>query len=144
MRTDSPTLSLEAIEEAKNVITKQFGETFFQQRQFKSKSASAQEAHEAIRPTDLSVEVINGSELEQKTYNLIRNRVLASQMSDAKLSNTIITILSEQDIFTAKGVVITFDGFLKISKSPSKDTILPNFKIGDIITPANITAQENI
>lgn len=92
MRTDSVNLSGQAIASAKDYITSQFGAQYSQVRQFKTKSASAQEAHEAIRPTDMRLEKASSNEYDQKLYNLIRQRTLASQMAPAKLENTTITI----------------------------------------------------
>ena len=92
MRTDSVTLSGQAISAATEYIKTKFGSEYSQVRAFKTKSASAQEAHEAIRPTNMTLERASSNEYDQKLYNLIRNRTLASQMSPAKLEKTVITI----------------------------------------------------
>ncbi|PJC29993.1 type I DNA topoisomerase, partial [Candidatus Saccharibacteria bacterium CG_4_9_14_0_2_um_filter_41_9] len=116
MRTDSVTLSGQAIAMAADYIKSQFGEQYSTVRAFKTKSASAQEAHEAIRPTNMRLERGSSNEYEQKLYDLIRRRTLASQMSPAKLEKTVITIAisSGKNVFEAKGEVIIFDGFLKV------------------------------
>jgi DNA topoisomerase-1 len=128
MRTDSVNLSGQAIAAAKDFITSKFGAEYSTVRQFKTKNSSAQEAHEAIRPTDMSLEKGSGNEYDQKLYNLIRTRALASQMAPAKLERTTatITISSSKLVFEAKGEVIIFDGFLKVYGGGKKDPdILP-------------------
>ncbi len=116
MRTDSVNLSDFALESAENQINKEYGKKYSHKRQFKTKSKSAQEAHEAIRPTDFSKEKVAGSKEEKALYDLIWKRAIASQMSDADIERTIIKIgLSNSDQqFTAKGEVVKFDGFLKV------------------------------
>jgi len=151
MRTDSVNLSGQAIAAAADYIKSAFGEQYSQVRTFKTKSASAQEAHEAIRPTDMRLEKGSSNEYDQKLYNLIRNRTLASQMAPAKLEKTTVTIsiktaegnVASQRlqgegevleftsktraegraplIFEAKGEVIIFDGFLKVYGGSKKD-----------------------
>ena len=142
MRTDSVNLSGQAIASAKDFITAAYGPEYSQVRQFKTKNSSAQEAHEAIRPTDMRLEKGSSSEYDQKLYTLIRNRTLASQMAPAKLEKTTVTISisTNSDVFEAKGEVIIFDGFLKVYGAGKKDPdILPAFATGD--TPALITAE---
>lgn len=134
MRTDSVNLSGQAIATAKDFITRTFGPEYSQVRQFKTKSASAQEAHEAIRPTDMSLEKGSSSEYDQKIYNLIRTRTLASQMAPAKLERTTVTIdiSTSNEALEAKGEVIIFDGFLKVYGASKKDPeILPAMKAND-------------
>jgi len=134
MRTDSVNLSGQAIAAAASYIKSTFGEEYSQVRQFKTKNASAQEAHEAIRPTDMAVEKASSNEYDQKLYDLIRRRTLASQMSPAKLEKTTVTITisSRQEVFEAKGEVIVFDGFLKVYGGSKKDAdILPAMSSGD-------------
>lgn len=134
MRTDSTVLSGQAIAAAADYIKRTFGENYSQVRQFKTKSASAQEAHEAIRPTDMSVEKGSSNDYDQKLYDLIRRRTLASQMAPAKLEKTTVTItISTSKLsFEAKGEVIIFDGFLKVYGSSKKDPdILPALASGD-------------
>ena len=107
---------------------------YSQVRNFKTKSAGAQEAHEAIRPTDMSLEQATSDEYAQKLYSLIRNRTLASQMTPAELEKTVITIdiSTTEEKFEAKGEVIIFDGFLKVYGGGKKDPeILPEVNSGD-------------
>jgi len=134
MRTDSVNLSGQAIAAAKDFITSAFGPEYSQVRQFKTKNASAQEAHEAIRPTDMALEKGSGSEYDQKIYNLIRTRALASQMAPAKLERTTVTIdiSTAKETFEAKGEVIIFPGFLKVYGASKKDPeILPAMQAND-------------
>src|SRR5690606_35461288 len=114
MRTDSVNLSQEAINGAKSQIISEFGEAYSNPRNYTTKSASAQEAHEAIRPTDFSVKSIGDAQLN-KLYQLIYRRTLASQMSNAKIERTVIQIGNSklQYQFEAQGEVIIFEGFLK-------------------------------
>ncbi len=145
MRTDSVNLSGQAITAAAAYIKDAFGEQYSQIRKFKTKSSSAQEAHEAIRPTDMRVEKGSSNEYDQKLYNLIRNRTLASQMAPAKLEKTTITIaISTSDKkFEAKGEVIIFDGFLRVYGGGKKeDDILPPVKSGDTLAIASANAKQ--
>ncbi len=133
MRTDSFNLSKQAMASAAAYIEKTYGKEYVQVRAFKTKSANAQEAHEAIRPTDMSLEVASGDSYDQKLYDLIRRRTLASQMSPAKLEKTEITIdvsAAKQDL-VAKGEVIVFPGFLAVYGGGKDDTLLPNISSGD-------------
>ena len=143
MRTDSVNLSGQAIAAATDYITKTFGAEYSAVRKFKTKAAGAQEAHEAIRPTDMSVEKASSSEYDQKLYDLIRRRTLASQMAPAKLENTTVTITisTGKEVFTAKGQVITFDGFLRVYGA-SKDETLPALATHDEVMPNDITARQ--
>lgn len=137
MRTDSVSLSSQAVAASADFIKRLYGADYSQPRKFKTKSVSAQEAHEAIRPTDVTREAVSGNEYEQKLYDLIRRRTLASQMAPAKLENTTVTItiagqtsssaLTNSTAFEAKGQVILFDGFLRVYGS-SKEEILPPLK----------------
>ena len=145
MRTDSVNLGGEAIAAAASYIKSTFGEEYSQVRTFKTKSASAQEAHEAIRPTNMSLERGSSNEYDQKLYNLIRNRTLASQMAPAKLEKTVvkIAISSNNEIFEAKGEVIIFDGFLKVYGGSKKDAdILPAVKSGDTLALQSASARQ--
>ena len=145
MRTDSVNLGGEAIAAAASYIKNTFGEEYSQVRTFKTKSASAQEAHEAIRPTNMSLERGSSNEYDQKLYNLIRNRTLASQMAPAKLEKTVvkIAISSNNEIFEAKGEVIIFDGFLKVYGGSKKDAdILPAVKSGDTLALQSASARQ--
>jgi DNA topoisomerase-1 len=134
MRTDSVNLSGQAIAAAKDYITSTFGPEYSQVRQFKTKSSNAQEAHEAIRPTDMAAVKGSSNEYDQKLYTLIRNRTLASQMASAKLEKTTVTIAisTGKYVFEAKGEVIIFDGFMKVYGASKKDAdILPALASGD-------------
>ena len=146
MRTDSVNLSGQAIAASADYIKRLYGPEFSQVRKFKTKSAGAQEAHEAIRPTDVTREQVSGTEYEQKLYDLIRRRTLASQMAPAKLENTTITIAisghsDAKLVFEAKGQVITFEGFLKVYGS-SKEEILPPLKTGEQLSQSQVTARQ--
>jgi len=145
MRTDSNTLSGQAIAAAADYIKSAFGEEYSQVRQFKTKSSSAQEAHEAIRPTDMSAERGSSNEYDQKLYDLIRRRTLASQMAAAKLEKTVVTItISTSDkTFEAKGEVIIFPGFLKVYGAGKKDPdILPAMSTGDFLQLEHADARQ--
>ena len=145
MRTDSVNLSGQAITAAKDYITSRFGVEYSTVRQFKTKNASAQEAHEAIRPTDMSVEKGSSNEYDQKLYDLIRNRALASQMAPAKLEKTTVTVAisGQKKVFEAKGEVIIFPGFLKIYGSGKKDPdILPAVASGDTLDLSSVLAKQ--
>ena len=145
MRTDSVSLSGQAIAAATDYIKKAYGAEYSQVRTFKTKNVSAQEAHEAIRPTDMSLEYASSNEYDQKLYNLIRSRTLASQMSPAKLEKTVVTIkisLSDK-VFEAKGEVIIFDGFLKVYGGSKKDAeILPAVSSGDALDLSVASARQ--
>ena len=151
MRTDSVNLSQEAINAAKSQILKEFGEEYSQPRNYVTKSASAQEAHEAIRPTDFGVKSIGDAQLN-KLYQLIYKRTLASQMANAKLEKTVIEIGNPElpQHFEAQGEVIVFDGFLRaygIYKNEDEeqedgDKILPKVSVGEALVYKKITAVE--
>ena len=151
MRTDSVNLSQEAINAAKSQILKEFGKEYSQPRNYVTKSASAQEAHEAIRPTDFGVKSIGDAQLN-KLYQLIYKRTLASQMANAKLEKTIIEIGNPElpQHFEAQGEVIVFDGFLRaygIYKNEDEeqedgDKILPKVNVGEALAYKKITAVE--
>ncbi|GGP04100.1 DNA topoisomerase 1 [Cloacibacterium rupense] len=151
MRTDSVNLSQEAINSAKDFIEKEFGAVYSSPRNYTTKSSSAQEAHEAIRPTDFSVKSIGDAQLN-KLYQLIYKRTLASQMANAKIEKTVIEIGNSAlpSHFEAQGEVIVFDGFLKvygITKTDEDDEennekLLPKVKIGEVLSYKKITATE--
>lgn len=151
MRTDSVNLSQEAINSAKDFIEKEFGAAYSSPRNYTTKSSSAQEAHEAIRPTDFSVKSIDDAQLN-KLYQLIYKRTLASQMANAKIEKTVIEIGNSAlpSHFEAQGEVIIFDGFLKvygITKTDEDDEennekLLPKVKIGEVLSYKKITATE--
>lgn len=146
MRTDSVNLSGQAIAQVADYVKSAFGEQYHQVRQFKTRSASAQEAHEAIRPTNIAVEKGSSNEYDQKLYDLIRRRTLASQMAPAKLEKTVVTIrISKADgmHFEAKGEVIIFDGFLKVYGTSKKDgDILPAVASGDQLALEQASARQ--
>ena len=145
MRTDSVNLGGEALATAANYIKSTFGEEYSQVRKFKTKAAGAQEAHEAIRPTDMSAERGSSNEYDQKLYTLIRNRTLASQMAPAKLEKTVVTIAisTAKEVFEAKGEVIIFDGFLRVYGGSKKDAdILPAVASGDHLQLESAAAKQ--
>lgn len=145
MRTDSVNLADQALGALTNYIKSEFGEEYHQFRKYKSKTANAQEAHEAIRPTDIRVEKGSTSEYDQKIYDLIRRRTLASQMAPAKLEKTTITVAisTSEHKFEAKGEVIIFDGFLKVYGGSKKDPeILPPLKTGDELQLNSASARQ--
>lgn len=115
MRTDSVSLSETAIEGINSAVVSQYGDKYYQHRVFKNKNESAQEAHEAIRPTDMNVSAAGDADT-QRLYDLIWKRTMASQMADAQLERTIakIGISSAEEVLTATGEVLRFDGFLKV------------------------------
>jgi len=151
MRTDSVNLSATAIDAARNTIIGEFGEKYHQPRQYKTKTKGAQEAHEAIRPTYIDKHKISGNSAEQRLYELIWKRTIASQMSDALLEKTTATIdISNSEYkFIAAGEVIIFDGFLKVymestdddSEEGGKD-LLPPMKAGQVLQVKEIMANE--
>ena len=144
MRTDSVNLSSFAIASSADFIKKKFGEKYHKARKFATKSAGAQEAHEAIRPTGIENEKVSTSQDLQKIYTLIRNRTLASQMAPAQIEKTTVKIeVSNQEYyFEAKGEVVVFDGFLKVYLSSKKDEFLPELANGDNLNFNEIIAKE--
>lgn len=145
MRTDSVNLSGQAIAQMSDYIKATYGQEYHQVRKFKTKSSSAQEAHEAIRPTNVRNERVSSDEYNQKLYDLIRRRTLASQMAPAKLEKTTVTITisTSQEVFEAKGEVIVFDGFLKVYGGSKKAAgILPAVKAQDILAMQTAQARQ--
>lgn len=145
MRTDSITLSQQILAQASAFIKEKYGDEYSEVRNFKTKSASAQEAHEAIRPTNLALEKASSNEYDQKLYDLIRRRTLASQMKSAKIEKTTITIdiSNNKSKFEAKGEVILFDGFLKVYGTNKFETeTLPRVNSGDNLDVAIINAKQ--
>ncbi|GIV45382.1 MAG: DNA topoisomerase 1 [Ignavibacterium sp.] len=132
MRTDSVNLSDFALDAAEQTIKKDFGKEYHHKRTYQTKSANAQEAHEAIRPTDFSRETISGSKDEKALYELIWKRAIASQMSDAEIERTTVKIKGSKldDLFTAKGEVILFDGFLKVYLEDTDEENIENGEEG--------------
>ena len=151
MRTDSVNLSDMAIGMAKNVIAQEFGAQYSQIRRYKTKSKGAQEAHEAIRPTYLDKSEVTGTAQEKRLYELIWKRTVASQMSDAQLEKTTVTIdiSTAPEKFIATGEVIKFDGFLKLyiesqddENEEEKGALLPPITTGQSLAAEEITATQ--
>jgi len=151
MRTDSINLSEFAISKAKDTIEKNYGKEYSNVRQYTTKSSSAQEAHEAIRPTDFNVQNAGDDDSQKRLYQLIWKRAIASQMSSAELERTTIDIENNKnsEIFKAKGEVIKFDGFLKVYLESTDDEeaeedsgLLPKVKVGEELEADKITATQ--
>lgn len=144
MRTDSTNLSQQAIKSAAGVIIDKWGKEFHKSRQFTTKSASAQEAHEAIRPTNFNNFKAGSGTYEQKLYSLIHSRALASQMAPAKIERTTINISTKphQHKLIAKGEVIVFKGFLEAYYGKNDDKILPKLVVGDNLNLISATAKQ--
>jgi DNA topoisomerase I len=151
MRTDSLNMSEEALQGASNAIKNSFGDKYHHRRVFKTKSQGAQEAHEAIRPTDFSVQKTGGDAGEQRLYELIWKRAIASQMSDAELEKTtaVIDISTTDATLQAQGEVVKFDGFLRVyieSKDEEEDEeqsgMLPPLTVGQILNLNHMLARE--
>lgn len=144
MRTDSTNLSSLAIDAAKTYITQTFGDKYLETRQYKTKSRSAQEAHEAIRPTDFKRTSAGEDSQQKKLYELIWRRTLASQMASASTEKTdvIIDIDNRPEKFKANGEIVVFDGFLKAYGSTKQDKILPPLKKGQKLELTSALAQE--
>ncbi|MCF7905576.1 type I DNA topoisomerase [Candidatus Gracilibacteria bacterium] len=153
MRTDSVNLSNQALSQAAKEIEKKFGKKYVQTRKYKTKSAGAQEAHEAIRPTNLSQDTISGDSGQERLYNLIWKRTIASQMAEAELERTTATIkISTTDrTLSAQGEVIKFDGFLKVyfestdddsGTNPLEDKMLPPIKVGQELKLDHMQARQ--
>ncbi|MEN1785551.1 MAG: type I DNA topoisomerase [Bacteroidota bacterium] len=151
MRTDSTNLSQEALNAAKSAIVSNYGERYSTVRNFTGKSKGAQEAHEAIRPTDMTLQSPSLERDQAKLYELIWKRTLASQMSDAQLERTKVGIQASthDETFTANGEVVTFDGFLKVylegvdeEDAVEQEGMLPAMKIGDALSNNFISATE--
>lgn len=158
MRTDSVNLSEIALEKAKEVVTKMYGAKYVNIRHYKTKSKGAQEAHEAIRPTYLEKNSVDGERDEQRLYDLIWKRTVASQMAEAELEKTtaVIVISGASETFVAQGEVIKFDGFLAVymesqdeeeeedaeDGKEKKDAMLPALKTGQTLNAVSITAMQ--
>ncbi len=152
MRTDSINLSQEAIEGASREISRSYGDNFVQTRQYKTKSESAQEAHEAIRPTDFSTKEVTGDRNEQRLYELIWKRAIASQMADAQIERTTATIdiSTVPQVLIATGEVIKFEGFLKVYIESTDDEdqdeesrgMLPPLKEGQVLHLNQMSARQ--
>ncbi|MCF4100128.1 type I DNA topoisomerase [Gillisia sp. M10.2A] len=150
MRTDSVNLSDDARKGAKDEILKAYGDKYAKSRQFKGKAKGAQEAHEAIRPTNFENHTVNADRDEQRLYELIWKRAIASQMSDAQLERTNVKIEANNHDkqFTANGEVLKFDGFLKVYLEGSDDEeeeqegMLPALRVNEALENKYITATE--
>ncbi|MBL6603658.1 MAG: type I DNA topoisomerase [Cryomorphaceae bacterium] len=151
MRTDSVTISKEAKSSILSVIESKYGNSYVNPRNYKNKNKSAQEAHEAVRPTDISVEDISSDYDQQRLYELIWRRTISSQMSDAQIERTVVNINSNSfnEIFIARGEVIKFDGFLRIYNEGTDDEfqeeedILPQLNINENLDLINIISRES-
>lgn len=150
MRTDSTNLSALALGTAKKFITENYGPEYSKTRQFKTHSKGAQEAHEAIRPTFIDNTGIEGTAQEQKLYNLIWKRTVASQMADAKVLNTTLKVASDKraEKFSAQATQVLFDGFLKLyiegtdsQEAEEEETMLPDLQTGAAMEEKGIKAE---
>lgn len=150
MRTDSTNLSTLALGAAKKFITENFGPEYSKTRQFKTHSKGAQEAHEAIRPTYIENTEIEGTAQEQKLYNLIWKRTVASQMADAKVLNTTLKVASDKrpEKFNAQATQVLFDGFLKLyiegtdnQEAEEEEVMLPDLQVGTKMEEKGIDAE---
>lgn len=152
MRTDSVNLSETAMEQANKAINQNYGAKYYNPRHYKNKSKGAQEAHEAIRPTYIDRTVIDGERNEQRLYDLIWKRTIASQMSDAELEKTTakVKVSGASELFVAQGEVLKFDGFLKVymegtdeeNTDEENSSMLPPMKVGEKLESQEITATQ--
>jgi len=150
MRTDSVNLSPEALSAAKQEIVKSYGEAYSKTRQYTSHSKGAQEAHEAIRPTDMAAHTVRAEADQVRLYELIWKRTIASQMSDASLERTQVKVnaSTHKEPFIGSGEVIVFDGFLKVylegkdDEEEEDEGMLPAMKVGESLTSKHITATQ--
>ncbi len=152
MRTDSVNLSEEALRAAGEVIGKAFGKKYHQIRRYKSRSKGAQEAHEAIRPTDLNRTEAGSDAGQKRLYELVRKRTIASQMAAAELERTSLQIKNDKNAerFTAKGEVIRFDGFLRVyaaqrdADESAQKALLPKVSVGERLCAKEIRAAQKL
>ena len=152
MRTDSVNLSEQAIAAAESAVTEQYGARYCKARRYASKSKGAQEAHEAIRPTDFMVRSAGADRDAERLYDLISKRTLASQMADAELEKTVVDIAisgHSDESLTAQGEVILFDGFLKVymegrdeEDGDEQEGLLPDMKQGEALQLQEMTATQ--
>ncbi|MDR0566959.1 MAG: type I DNA topoisomerase [Prevotellaceae bacterium] len=151
MRTDSVNLSEQALGAAREAITEMYGEKYLHTRRYTTQSKGAQEAHEAIRPSYMKNQTVDASPQEKRLYELIWKRTIASQMSDASLERTIVTIgvSGTAEKFVATGEVMLFDGFLKVYMESQDDEsdadsagLLPAMRVGQILEPEKIVATQ--
>ena len=151
MRTDSVTISEEAKSSILSKIESKYGDSYVNLRNYKNKNKSAQEAHEAVRPTDISVEDISSDYDQQRLYQLIWRRTISSQMSDAQIERTVVNINSNSfdEIFIARGEVIKFDGFLRVYNEGTDDETqeekgtLPQLNVNENLDLINIISRES-
>ena len=150
MRTDSVNLSQEALNQAKEAIISNYGEEYSKPRNYSTKAKGAQEAHEAIRPTNIANSEVNVDYDQNRLYDLIWKRTIASQMSDAKLERTTVKISNDKNkkVFSANGEIIRFDGFLKVYlegtdfDEEEQAGMLPDLKVKDVVEAEMITATQ--
>lgn len=155
MRTDSVNLSDLALSTTKKEVEKEFGKEYVKVRKFQTKTKGAQEAHEAIRPSYVDKKTIKGTAQEQKLYELIWKRTVASQMADAELERTTVTVgisNNSQDKFYVNGEVVRFDGFLRVymessdeeNQDENADTLIPPLKLNESLNLSEVTATERL
>lgn len=152
MRTDSTNLSNLCLGACGNVIKEQMGEAYHQFRRYHTNAKGAQEAHEAIRPTDMQRDMAGATQQEKRLYNLIWKRTIACQMADAQLEKTVvsISISNRAETFVATGEVVKFDGFLRVyresndseAEQDAEGKLLPPMKEGEVLTAQEIVAQQ--
>ncbi len=144
MRTDSVNLSDEALESSKSTIINNFGNDYYKRRVYKTKSDSAQEAHEAVRPTNFNNDNAGKNDTEKKLYNLIWRRTLASQMSEAQFERTVVSISNgKTETFKSSGEVMVFDGFLKLYNEKTENTkLLPKLEKNSALSCIEILCKE--
>lgn len=144
MRTDSTTLSSLAINAAESYIKKTFGDSYYQQRQYQTKTQGAQEAHEAIRPTEVNTLEAGSDRAQQKLYQLIWQRAVASQMAPAAIDRTEvqISISTRPEQLMAKGEILTFEGFFKVYGGGKDDLLLPPLKQGQNLDLQSMAAKQ--
>jgi DNA topoisomerase-1 len=144
MRTDSTILSQLATDQIKDLVTKEYGAKYHQFRQYKTKSAGAQEAHEAIRPTSASRKTAGADDSQKRLYELIWRRAIASQMSSAQIERTevVFNISTQPQTFLAKGEILLFDGFMKVYGGGKDDVILPQLKVKEELKVNQVVATE--
>ncbi len=154
MRTDSVNLSAIAISAAKKEVESEYGEKYVKGRQFQTKTKGAQEAHEAIRPAYMDKHTVKGTAQEQRLYELIWKRTIASQMADAELERTTVTIgiSTNSDKFQTTGEVIKFDGFLRVymesyddeNSDETSNSIIPPLTVNEKLALNEVSAQERL
>ena len=149
MRTDSVNLSALCLAASKQYITEEMGAKYSKTRQYHTSSKGAQEAHEAIRPTYMERTAIDGTNQEKRLYDLIWKRTIASQMADAEVEKTVVTVDGGNNAFQAQGEVMTFDGFMKVYHATADEQsegesegMLPAMRVGEELQRNTVTATE--